>query len=508
MLPAIITSMVRHVSILAIALATCGMGLSTLGLGACGPDGSEETEPGFVLLQPKLDSVAPNALTLGDTVTVIGTDFIEPEDGAMYLLLDGEYTDSDGVAHDFTGEIQLEVKNSSIAEFTFEEIFFHPSRDKIGTWRGVAALVSRAPNNDDITAEDESWSTDKDVTLRVEPSVMLSRLRSADDSSCAAVTFATNSNNNIELGFKAIGFGEASPEQPWKVRMSFVSPEVSVRYVVPDAFDFWPINGPLDDNVSTLVGEGTHRVEFEIDSGDNVIIDPTRTARRVKVSPPVTIGQQQYSEVVLGTLLAGEAGEGGKTTANFVVEVTTQDGRSLRRLVTMDIWSEIEIGVWNGAEQVAERYEAHAVSGCIPGGQIGRQLTYSEGETETRDRSIDVKWNASVASGLGFTVGVSAFGLSSSQTWTQSFGVDVTEGISSSTSTQQNISVQLLPGYFGMSYRQLERLERKVDVIYHNACGKSGTVGEAELTNWNFAFDVAQGGSCPPPTNLPPAEVF
>jgi len=498
----------RHASIVVIALATFGLGLPALGLTACGPAATEEVDPGFVLLQPTLDSVAPNAITLGDTVTVLGKDFIAPEEGTLALLLDGEYTDSDGVSQKFIGEIALDVKNSSVAEFKFEEIFFHPTRDKIGTWRGVAALVNRSPNPDDISAEDESWSKDKDVSLRVEPSIMLSRLRSADDSSCSSVTFATNSNNNIELGFKAIGFGEASPEQPWKVRMSFVSPEVSVRYVVPDAFDFWPINGPLDDNVSTLVGAGTHRVEFDVDSGDNIIIDPTRTARKVRVSPPVTIGQNQYDEVVLGTLLAGEAGEGGKTTANFVVEITTDDGRSLRRLVTMDIWSEIEIGVWNGSEQIAERYEAHAVSGCIPGGQIGRQLTYAEGETETRDRSIDVKWNAQVSSSLGFSVGVSAFGLKSEQSWSQSFGVDVTEGISSSTSTQQNISVQLLPGYFGMSYRQLERLERKVDVIYHNACGQSGTVGEAELTNWNFAFDVAQGGTCPPPTNLPPAEIF
>ena len=46
------------------------------------------------------------------------------------------------------------------------------------------------------------------------------------------------------------------------------------------------------------------------------------------------------------------------------------------------------------------------------------------------------------------------------------------------------------------------------DVIYHNACGASGVVGEAQLTNWNFAFDIAQGGEGPPPTNLPPAEVF
>ena len=57
----------RHASILVIALATCGMGLSTLGLSACGPAATEEMEEGYVLLQPKLDSLAPNAITLGDT---------------------------------------------------------------------------------------------------------------------------------------------------------------------------------------------------------------------------------------------------------------------------------------------------------------------------------------------------------------------------------------------------------------------------------------------------------
>ncbi len=502
MLPATSLGMARYPSYLVIAL---GLALPGMALTACGPSTTEEMPEGYVLLQPKLDSLAPGAITLGETVTVVGKDFIEPQDGSMALFLDGAYTDSDGVAHDFVGEIDLKVKNSSIAEFTFEEIFFHPTRDKIGTWRGTAALVSRAPNRDDINGEDESWSTDKDMSLRVEPSIMLSRLRSADDSSCANVTFATNAHNNIQLGFKTIGFGEATTERPWKVRMSFVSPEVAVRYVVPDAFDFWPINGPLDDTVSTLVAEGNHRVEFEIDSGDDIIIDPTRTARVVKVSPAVTIGQNQYDEVVLGTFIAGEPKEGGRTTANFVVEITTDDGRTLRRLVSMDIWSEIEVGIWDGAEHVAERHQAHAVSDCVPGGSIGVQLTYSETETVTRRRSVNVKWNAQVATSLGFSA---AGWVSTDQTWTQSFGIDVNEEVSSSSTTGQNISLQILPGYFGMSYQQLVRLERKVDVVYHNACGLSGVVGEAELTNWNFAFDVAQGPSCPPPTNLPPAEVY
>lgn len=476
---------------------------------ACGPSGDEPmTKPEeFQLLQPKLESIAPSAIKLGDTVRVFGSDFIEDKDGQMGLLLDGEFIDSDGDTHKFVGEIDVIVVNPSVAEFQFEEIFFHPNRDEIGTWRGNAVLVNRAPSTDD-TGDNESWSTDQTVSLRVEPSMMLSRLGSADDTNCGSVSSGTNSNHNIALGFRALGFGEASPEKPWTVRMSFVTPELMVRYVVPGAFDFWPINGPLDDEVSSLAEKGNHRVEFKVDSGDSILLDPTTTARTVKVSPAVTIGQDQYSEVILGAMVAGVAPEGGKSNLNVVVEVSTDDGRVLRRVMSMDIWSELELGLWSGKERIAERYEPHAVSGCIPGGLIGGDLTYSEGETLARARAINVKWNAGVSSSLGFSGGLPVASVSGEQGWTQSFGIDTSETVTSSSHTAQNLKIQLLPSYFGMSYRQIERLERDVDVIYHNACGQSGIVGKATLSNWNFAFDVTQDKVCAPATNLPPAEVF
>ncbi len=499
--------MLTKSSILMFALASSTLSASALVATGCA-GAEQDQQEGFVLLSPELGSIAPTALTLGETVTVVGKNFIDAKDGSLSLLLDGNFVDSDGVSHEFIGEILLDVKNPSVAEFSFEEIFFHPSRDKVGTWTGLAVLVNRRPNTDDIGGESERWSEEVRTSLRVEPSVMITKLRSADNSGCPEVSSATNSDQNIELGFKAIGLGVASEEHPWTVKMSFVSPEMLVRYVVPDAFDFWPINGPLNDSVSTLVGEGSHRVEFDIVSGSEVILDPTKTARTVRISPAVTIGQNSYSEVILGTLLAGATPEGGKNTVNFVVEISADDGRSLRRLVSFDVWSELELGIWSGAERIVERYEAHAVSGCIPGGDIGRNLTYSESESITESRDINVKWNAETSSSLGFSAGISSTSVSSNLGWSQSFGVDVSEGVSSSVSMGQNISVQLLPGYFGMSYRQLERLERVVNVIYHNSCGQSGVVGEAELVNWNFAFDIAQGGQCPPATNLPPAELF
>ena len=89
----------------------------SLTLVACGPAADDAMEEeGFVLLQPKLDSIAPSAITLGETVTVVGADFIAPEDGTLALLLDGDYVDSEGQSHPFEGEIELRVLNASKKE--------------------------------------------------------------------------------------------------------------------------------------------------------------------------------------------------------------------------------------------------------------------------------------------------------------------------------------------------------------------------------------------------------
>ena len=42
-------------------------------------------------------------------------------------------------------------------------------------------------------------------------------------------------------------------------------------------------------------------------------------------------------------------------------------------------------------------------------------------------------------------------------------------------------------------HRQLDQIERSVDVIYHNACGASGVVGQSLLQDWAFAFDIGFG---------------
>jgi len=473
------------------------------GLSACAMGTSdEEMETGFVLVAPTLESIQPDQVVLGDDIKIFGENFIPKEHGVMGLHLEGLYLDSDGREHSFSREVPLEVLNDAVAELRFEELFFHPTGDRIGTWRGTATLVNR-------TTDDELWSDEHEETIRVGPSIRLDRLRSADAGTCDSVTSGTNSGHNIELGFQVIGLGEATPGSPWDVRISFVAPDVEVRYVAPNSFSTWPID--LTSAVVTPGEPGYQRMETTMESGDTVVLDPSTTARTLKINPPVTIGQEVHEEVVLGMLRAGDVEFGGMKAASFLIEVTTPSG-TLRRQADFEIWSEFEIGFWNGTERLAERYDPQATSGCTPGQKIGRDLRYSEREAEKRGRKVEVLWATEVEQKLGAKHGIQTIWASATAegklSWTSKFGISVEEAVTSVNQSGQALSVFVLPGHYGMSYRQLERLERTVGVVYHNECGASGWVADAVLTNWNFGFDVAQDLGCPPTTTLPPAEVF
>ena len=296
---------------------------------AAGEDPGSHADDGYELLAPTLGSITPDQISLGDDIKVFGEDFIPKEEGSLALFLDGEYVDSDGDRHPFSGEVLLKVENSSVASFPFEEIFFHPKRDELGTWRGSAMLVNRRPERDDSASDDELWSDELDVSLRVLPSIMIERLRSADDTSCAMVTEGTNSSHNLELGFKAIGLGQASQRDPWEVRVSFLSPEVTAYFVTPDLFDdgvpVWPLRDlEFDQSLASLASEGNHRISFAMDSGSSVVLNPQASPRQVEINPPVTIGQNVFNEVYLGKLATGEVPFGGQSKVNFLVEMSTR----------------------------------------------------------------------------------------------------------------------------------------------------------------------------------------
>ena len=249
------------------------------------------------------------------------------------------------------------------------------------------------------------------------------------------------------------------------------------------------------------------------------------TVGDVTVTPPVQIGQQTYTEVTLHRLAIGKLAGQGPAYATFGLEAVATDGRRAQRVASMAGWNEAEIEPFNGNQRLAERYPAEQVSGCFYGGDIGRDLTYTEGQSESRTRSVSYRWDINNALSAGIQVGTSmhlgnglnpviSYGVdvnasaSLNATWSQTFGVDVAESVSTERHTGQNFSAHILPTFYGACYRQTERVEKSVRLVYHNKCGVSADIGEAVLTDWNWGFDIGTGPECPPRTHLLPAEKF
>ncbi len=504
---------------LASHLLPLGLLASLTAVGCGGEELGPDPDVSLLLPAPTLRSLAPTELTVGEEVTILAEDLPEKYQAEVKIHLDGNYVTATGKEYHFEGNLPVTVENPSVATFNFYELYFDPNQAETGTWKGTASLIVVPKLDIDDVSSDapEIVSNEIDTTLRVGPSIVLDRLQSVEGQNCADVTRATNANHQLALGFRAIGLGVASDANPWTFKLQYSSPEVKVKYIREDV-----LGGPvvseailqqtlLDDSVSTDAPTGINSISVRQTEGDSLLIDPKSRITTAKINPPVEIGMNLFDEVAVGRLAAGAIdSEFGRGSANFVLEVATQDGRTVRRAVSFDIFNEVEIAPYSSPAALVQRYEPEQTCGCVPGGANGRDLQYTEGESYSKNRSLNFRWDQNVATNLGFNVGsfqpvIQATG---SETWTESFGVDISEAVTSEKHKSLNLTAHIIPTWNGTCYRQLEEMERKVDIMYHNACGASGIVGQAVLKDWNFSFDVASGPECPPETELPPAESF
>lgn len=457
---------------------------------------------------PTLDTVTPGAWVLGDTVQVFGSNFLPNEYGNTRLHLRGVYTDDRGVEHNYDGEVLLDVKNVSVASFVFEDLLFIPTKDRIGTFRGQATIISELDEvyrTDDIQAV--LRSEELSVSLDVEPSLGIVQLRSVTEEGCNAVTKSTIGNQELALSVRAIGMAAATEVEPIRFRVSFQAPTMKVVYLKDEPYSVWPPSIPsLDQSVVKEAEDGNNRFDVEITEGNTLDLDPTWRKETVTVSPGVRIGDQTVNEVILGRFSTG-ATDGKSTVTGILIEAIHPDGTTITRQIPYGVKEEWEVHAYDQNMRLMERSDPVPVSGCFSGGDIGRDLTYTEGSSVTQSRSLSFRWDQNVANTLGITAGVGGLlpvqiSANASTTFSETFGIDVNETVSSESHVGINFSARIIPGFFGTCYRQIDRIEREVNVTYNNACGRSGVIGQTILTDWNFGFDIATGPSCDAPSDL------
>ncbi|MEO6950526.1 MAG: hypothetical protein ABI321_01830, partial [Polyangia bacterium] len=330
---------------------------------------------------------------------------------------------------------------------------------------------------------------------------------------CEPITVATAGSNDLALGAHLIGMADATPEDPITYSFSFTSPGLQASYAQNTSYNFWP----LDSSVPQYATEsGNFAFSMDITSGTSVLVDPTTKEQAVTVYPPVKISQvsNNLTSVKLAKLATGPYNGAGASYFTVTIKAKRRSGASLSRTMNFPVYSAIEIGQFEGIEVEKNIYPSQLTdTGCSSAGTLGGSYQYTEGKSTQVNHSINMSWNMSQSVMYGLSVGASVgFGLpvvggvdvnvnaSTSDQWSQAFGVDVSSSVSSDTNSSVSLSIQqLLPGYVAASFIQLTTWERAVPVRFHSACGDSGVIGTATLMSPKFNHGVNQGPTCPPP---------
>lgn len=470
--------------------------LATLALAGClggddlGPGGQLPEDPGKEAWQnvtPRLTVASPGVLSVGDNLVLLGKDFIPTERGQALVVLKGTYFDDAGTASpvDLEGKAMREGKRTDkLAWRLWPSILFHPTGDRLGYFVGDVRVVNQANDGSQLVSDPLP------VKITVGPS-LLPRLIRPTNSSCQSVVSQTIEDTPFAFVVEAIGLRAATQDNPLTFYWTFLAEHwhVAMNYGTGD---------PVGAN---LPKTGAFQLEDVVTSGRvSTVQDGGNRNFLLKVGSDL-LGDSRLKELRTAKVPA----EGNSFFANVNVAVVDASGKSARLAVPLDV-SRLADLHYDGSVRIAERYPATPVSDCIPAtGTMPAQVTYSEDKAESHVRSMGFNFNASAglnvapipqnpwALGINFSAG---------------FGTEVGATVSSSNSKGLNISGQIMPGNYGVFYRQTTKLYRIGKIVGRNKCGQTVDLGEAILTDWLFTPELATGPKCIPQSRLPKAEKF
>ena len=485
--------------------------------------GCDMTEPeGEPVDSPSVLALSRNAVAVGESLEILGGNFVSGGRGYTEIRFLGEYVTQGGNTYAVDHRIRPHWEDGNRLTWAPVgplQVPFSPTGDEIGTFYGEVIATN-------INGDYRSESAPTPISLEIKPSIIVRSLQPVG-ASCASPAKRLLAGFAYEAEIEAIGFEPVNFTYMVDGEPETVAPRI-VRYATSSR---------------------THTVGAET----------------LTFTP---VGQSDMFYV-----------------AQFHVGSMGVDGHERALNLAFGVHRPIEY-VTTGDVKIAEIEPARPVSGCMSGGETdGRTVTYSEQETDTRSRTVGVTWNetfleqASGTSGgsrsatnatrvsvnqsqtegwethwevnagveAGGSVGIPLLGevgvktnvggaygqrrsgsvssgytvgrdysTTDTESWalTATRGYTVAEGgsdfwtISSSTSTITSFQGRILPGDYGVFYRQTTRLAVPGAIVNYNLCGVPEVVAEAFFYDYTWSVDLATGDACPPfpESRLPPAQ--
>jgi hypothetical protein len=433
--------------------------------------------------------VAPSAIRAGEEITIFGQGFADSAAGETRLVFEGVYQASSGK----TSEVRLEVvptyRNQGVLAWTFGPNIPFATEQDTGSFRGLlyAKNVGR-------TGEVKDTPQALGLEMEVLPSIIVRQMRPVS-AACPAGITETIDDSQFLFELETVGLKAGSEIAPLRfvytfMKENFLFSGYLANEMGVDPKSLFPEKGPVsviddvtDGMVSTL-GAGAPRNVYVYKGLDAASVASLATSTdnlfgmtHLSTAPLPATGN--YADAVMNILAIDSSGQ--------------QASRSIR----LRVWTPVEVS-YDGSSRAAQSFDPVPVSGCIPGGDIGRDVTYSESTADTRTRTFRV------VSRIGGEVNVLVARL------TAQFGFDVEASVSSTEQKSLAISGKILPREFGVFYRQTLQLECQAQLTSHGPCGGTQSLGEVVATNWTWSPDLAKGMACPPlpPSNLAQGQTF
>lgn len=460
-----------------------------LTVAACGGDEWDDqqptgpTTPAWQNRTPKLLMASPGSMSVGQKLVILGQHFISPQYGYPMLVIKGTYYDSNGNAQPVDLQKKAKYVNSGKLTWTlWPNIVFDRTGDHLGSFIGSVIVVN--VGND----QSQKYSSRLPTKIVIKPSIIIRSARPTN-SNCTSVVSKSIENTGFSFTADVVGLRKGTKDNPLTFYWTFLADQWQV------AWNY----GSMDPN-SVFPKSGGIVIEDTVTSGTTSVVQDGGSKNLL-----VKVGNDILGTAKLKVLKTAKVPTKGQSyTATVALVAVDSSNKQARLAIPLHIARKAAMH-YDGKVRIVERYQPRAVSDCIPGGDIGRQVTYSEDKGETRARSMSFNYNASLAINVSpipsnpFALGIN---------FSLGFGVDTSASMSSSKSIGKSLSGQILPGEYGMFYRQTTKVERVGVITIRNACGAEASPGTAHLTDWIWAADLAAGPTCPPKTMLPPAQKF
>ncbi len=418
----------------------------------------------YELPVPIVQELTPTYVAAGDTLTAYGSGFVPKRYGYTSLRLLGNFVNKQGASKNIDYTVKANYINSGKVSFTFEPAEAGSFGEEMGSFDGYVWAINHG--NDGAMAEQEEEPAK--FTVATKPSIVVNSIYPMKKSCKDPLLKRSLENTPIGLDVSLIGL--KNPENFSPITVDIIYMDLATASEAPCPISQLDLPGCSVGDSSVV-----HRDHREINSS---------------YETSFTISDIDFGPLPDGVL-----------QSDGMISIRATDGETtLQRTVTVTMYNEPFIVEYDGSVEVAEIYAPEAVSGCVPGGEYGSSLSYNEGHSDSRSRSCSL------------SIGLSAKIPYVEKILGLSFGMSVNASVSSSDSHGLSINRHVLANQYGVVYRQTQRLLRRGDIVEYSECGEKNVIGEAQLTDWSWAPDIAitHNGVCPPlpPSNLPPAKCY